>query len=196
DGQVEDGVDDDREPAVHVQEADVAVGAVGQHEAGDAEHQHVHEEEGVDEVFGRPGEAACCLRVRGHPPLPCVSRMNRSRSRVARRPQGPRIVRVKSMPRSHRMTRQANLLLLCACALALSACHRATVADAPPAELQQDLASVTVTGSRMRAEAEMAQRRALAPPAPMPSVAYLAPPPPPVYSQPANTENYAEIEDN
>src|SRR5690606_30136519 len=121
--------------------------------------------------------------------------MNRSRSRVARRPRGPRIVRVKSTPRSHRMTRQANLLLLCACALALSACHRATVAEAPPAEPQQDLASVTVTGSRVRAEAEMAQRRAMAPPAPIPSVAYLAPPPP-VYSQPANTEHYAAIDDN
>src|SRR3546814_15347306 len=49
DREVEDQVDDDRDPAVHVQERDVAVRTVGEHEAGDAEHQHVEEEERIDE---------------------------------------------------------------------------------------------------------------------------------------------------
>jgi len=67
------------------------------------------------------------------------------------------------------------------------------VADAYRAQSAQ-LDSVVVTGSRQRAEEAKAARLAYAPAAA--SIAYGGVAPEPVYAQPANTEKYAERDDN
>jgi Ca-activated chloride channel family protein len=90
------------------------------------------------------------------------------------------------------MTRHATTLLFCACALALSACRTADVAE-PVAEAEAapatTLHSVTVAGQARVAEAAAMRRQAMPMFAPPPA-------PPPVYPQPANTEHYADIDDN
>ena len=98
------------------------------------------------------------------------------------------------------------------CAIVLSACRSTAPGEQaavpppapppPPADAVADgyaaqdaqLDSVIVTGSRLRAEEAKAVRQAYAP-APA-SIAYRIAPPAPVYAQPANTENYAERDDN
>lgn len=101
------------------------------------------------------------------------------------------------------------------CAIALSACRSTAPGEqaavppppAPPpppadayaghdAAQRLQLDSVVVTGTRLRAEEAKAARLAYAPaPAPA-SVANGIVAPSPVYTQPANTENYAERDDN
>ena len=96
------------------------------------------------------------------------------------------------------------------CAIALSACRSTAPGDqaaappppAPPppagAAAEHDAAeraqldSIVVTGTRLRAEEAKAARMAYAP-AP---AAYAVAPQPPYYTQPANTEKYAERDDN
>ena len=99
------------------------------------------------------------------------------------------------------------------CAIALSACRSTAPGEqaavppppAPPpppadayaghdAAQRLQLDSVVVTGTRLRAEEAKAARQAYAP-APA-SIAYRIAPPAPVYAQPANTEKYAERDDN
>src|SRR3546814_1774947 len=72
DREVEDQVDDDRDPAVHVQERDVAVRTVGEHEAGAAEHQPVEEAERIVEHLRHARRKAAlppCDRYRTSYPL-------------------------------------------------------------------------------------------------------------------------------
>ena len=66
DEEVEHGVDDARQAAMHVQEPDVRVGPVREHEAGDPEHQHVHEEERVDVDLRGPCESRGSIAYRAH----------------------------------------------------------------------------------------------------------------------------------
>ncbi|MFD1299655.1 von Willebrand factor type A domain-containing protein [Lysobacter gummosus] len=67
---------------------------------------------------------------------------------------------------------------------------------APAGRTQAQVDRVMVTGSRVREDSRLMKRMAAAP-MPVASPAMIAPPPPPpYYSQPANTEKYAEREDN
>ncbi|MGO4774845.1 hypothetical protein AB4084_04875, partial [Lysobacter sp. 2RAB21] len=67
---------------------------------------------------------------------------------------------------------------------------------APAGLAQAQVDQVMVTGSRVREDSRLVRRMAAAP-MPVASPAMIAPPPPPpYYSQPANTEKYAEREDN
>jgi Ca-activated chloride channel family protein len=67
---------------------------------------------------------------------------------------------------------------------------------APAGRAQAQMDQVMVTGSRVREDSRLMKRMAVAP-MPVASPAMIAPPPPPpYYSQPANTEKYAEREDN
>src|SRR5690606_38060250 len=76
---------------------------------------------------------------------------------------------------------------------ALAKARGAEVRDADAARAQLD--QVVVSGTRMRAEEVMAARMLAAPaPASAPLLYEMVAPPP--QSQPANTENYAEREDN
>ncbi len=101
------------------------------------------------------------------------------------------------------------------CAIALSACRSTAPGDqaavpppppppAPPAPMADvaaegyanpsaQLDSIVVTGTRLRAEEAKAARMAYAP---APAAAYAVAPQPPYYAQPANTEKYAERDDN
>ena len=94
------------------------------------------------------------------------------------------------------MTRTATRLLPCAfaIALALAACQTRQADESPPAQAAPAAESVTVTGSRVdRMGAVERQAR----PAPLASIGHVPTPPPPApYYPPANTENYAEIDDN